>query len=93
MSFRLHFSQDAGKLFSALHGCVSRIPHEHLKRVVRIAICGQMHGIMFWKHGAAWSWTGSDDQVSIFKFFKSFVSKENLLKKGFTTSAMGSTLN
>ena len=48
--------QDASKLFSALHGCVSRIPHDFLARVVRIAICGQMHGIMFWKHGQGWHW-------------------------------------
>ena len=48
--------QDASKLFSALHGCVSRIPHDHLRRVVRISICGQMHGIMFWKQGQGWNW-------------------------------------
>lgn len=43
--------QDMGKIFSALHGCIARIPHEQLRRVVRIAICGQMHGIMFWTQG------------------------------------------
>ena len=62
MSFRT--LQDAGKLFSALHGCVSRIPHEHLKKVIRISICGQMHGIMFWKQDEAWTWTGSDDETT-----------------------------
>ena len=62
MSFLIR--QDAGKLFSALHGCVSRIPHEHLKKVIRISICGQMHGIMFWKQGQAWSWNGSDEETA-----------------------------
>lgn len=56
--------QDAGKLFSALHGCISRIPHECLKKVERISICGQMHGIMFWKQGQAWSWNGSDEETA-----------------------------
>ena len=31
-----------------------RIPNDHLRRVVRIAVCGQMHGIMFWKNGSGW---------------------------------------
>ena len=41
-------------MFSALHGCLARISHEALKKVVHIAICGQMHGIMFWKNDSAW---------------------------------------
>ena len=56
--------QDACKLFWAVHGCISRIPHEHLKRVVRISICGQMHGIMFWKHGQAWTWNCNPEDSS-----------------------------
>ena len=51
-------------MFSALHGCISRIPHECLKKVERISICGQMHGIMFWKQGQAWSWNGSDEETA-----------------------------
>jgi hypothetical protein len=54
--------QDAGKLCSALHACVSRIPHGHMKKVVRISICGQMHGIMFWKQGQGWRTTPRNGQ-------------------------------
>ena len=35
--------------------------------MIHIAICGQMHGIMFWKHGSGWIRNeNSSQQVSDF---------------------------
>lgn len=42
--------QDVPKLVSALNACVSRLPKDLLKQVVRIGICGQMHGILLWNN-------------------------------------------
>lgn len=42
--------QDVSKIISALHNCLGRIPKDLLKNVSKIGICGQMHGILFWKH-------------------------------------------
>ena len=41
--------QDVSKIISALHNCLGRIPKDMLKNVSKIGICGQMHGILFWK--------------------------------------------
>ena len=38
----------------ALHSCIAKICRDRLTKVVRIAFCGQMHGVMFWKRGKAW---------------------------------------
>lgn len=43
--------QDVPKIVSAVHGCVSRLPKEVLRRVSKIGICGQMHGVVLWKNG------------------------------------------
>ncbi|MCL4136925.1 UNVERIFIED_CONTAM: hypothetical protein GTU68_040193 [Idotea baltica] len=34
--------------------CVSRLPRDHIRKVHRIGVCGQMHGCMLWKQGTAW---------------------------------------
>ena len=46
--------QDVSKIISALHNCLGRIPKDYLKNVSRIGICGQMHGILFWKQDTGW---------------------------------------
>lgn len=56
--------QDVTKIYSALHACISRISKEQLRRVVHIAVCGQMHGAVFWRQGDAWS-RNSRDQVEV----------------------------
>ncbi|XP_064460232.1 sedoheptulokinase-like [Ornithodoros turicata] len=46
--------QDAHKICTAVQFCLSRLPKEHLVHVTRIAVSGQMHGVVLWKHGGAW---------------------------------------
>ena len=51
--------QDVAKIYGALHSCIAKMPKDQLRRVIHIAVCGQMHGVVFWKHGEAWSrWVG-----------------------------------
>jgi sedoheptulokinase len=55
--------QDVGKIYGALHSCISKIPKDQLRRVVHIAMCGQMHGVMFWKNGEGWIRNAKDQVV------------------------------
>ena len=43
------------KIISALQNCVGRLPRELLRNVSRIGLCGQMHGIIFWKQEGCWT--------------------------------------
>jgi len=56
--------QDVAKIYSALHACISRISKEHLRRVIHIAVCGQMHGVVYWKQAGAWV-RNSKDQIEV----------------------------
>jgi len=56
--------QDVTKIYSALHSCISRISKEHLRRVIHIAVCGQMHGVVYWRQADAWN-RNSKDQVEV----------------------------
>ena len=47
--------QDLGKIITALQFCVSGLPKEKLIHVKKIGVTGQMHGVVLWKHGEAWS--------------------------------------
>ncbi|XP_013405429.1 sedoheptulokinase [Lingula anatina] len=47
--------QDPKKIITALQYMVSRLPRDKLSHVLKIGISGQMHGVMFWKRGKAWS--------------------------------------
>ena len=47
--------QDVAKIYGALHTCISKLPKDQLRRVVHIGVCGQMHGVMLWRSGQAWS--------------------------------------
>ena len=38
---------------------------EQLRRVVHISVCGQMHGVVYWKQGKGWT-RNSKDQVENF---------------------------
>ncbi|KAJ6657217.1 hypothetical protein lerEdw1_002584 [Lerista edwardsae] len=49
--------QDVGKIIAALNECLGNLPQQHLQRVCRIGVSGQMHGIMFWKAGHGCRWT------------------------------------
>ncbi|OCT91148.1 hypothetical protein XELAEV_18014204mg [Xenopus laevis] len=42
-----------------LNDCVSSLPKERLKEVVRIGVSGQMHGVMFWKTNQGCHWINS----------------------------------
>jgi len=55
--------QDVNKIYGALHSCISKIPKDQLRRVVHIAVCGQMHGVMFWKDGEGWIRNAKDQVV------------------------------
>ncbi|XP_037274959.1 sedoheptulokinase isoform X1 [Rhipicephalus microplus] len=46
--------QDAHKICTALQFCLSQLPKEQLARVTRVAVSGQMHGVVLWKHGSGW---------------------------------------
>ena len=48
-------SQDVAKIYGALHSCIAKLPKDQLRRVIHIAVCGQMHGVVLWKQGEAWS--------------------------------------
>jgi len=47
--------QEVSKIYSTLHACVAKISKDQLRRVVHIAVCGQMHGVVLWKAGQAWT--------------------------------------
>ncbi|KAF6199103.1 hypothetical protein GE061_007128 [Apolygus lucorum] len=55
--------QNAPKIMSALHVCVSRLPSHLTKRVTSIGICGQMHGVMFWEYDDDAPWVKTDDST------------------------------
>lgn len=57
--------QDPSRIYSALHACLTRVPKERLKRVVRVAFSGQMHGVMFWKSGRAWKVVNKDKSAKM----------------------------
>lgn len=46
--------QDPLKILTALQFCVSGLPKEDQINVKCIGVSGQMHGVVFWKHGQAW---------------------------------------
>lgn len=56
--------QDVSKIYSALRTCISRISKDHLRRVVHISVCGQMHGVVYWKQDQAWT-RNLKDQVEV----------------------------
>ncbi len=41
--------QDVSKIVNTLNQCLRLLPREHLRHVVEIAVCGQMHGVVLWK--------------------------------------------
>ncbi|XP_077692951.1 sedoheptulokinase isoform X2 [Eretmochelys imbricata] len=53
--------QDVQKIIKALNECLAAFPQEHLQRVSRIGISGQMHGVVFWKtnQGCKWAESGT----------------------------------
>lgn len=55
--------QDVAKIYGALHSCIAKMPKDQLRRVIHIAVCGQMHGVVLWKHGEAWSRNAKDQVV------------------------------
>ncbi|XP_065347974.1 sedoheptulokinase-like isoform X2 [Cloeon dipterum] len=56
--------QDAARIASAFHGCVSRLPRDKLKLITSIGVCGQMHGVVLWKQGSAWGYQGERLELS-----------------------------
>ncbi|XP_068246527.1 sedoheptulokinase-like [Palaemon carinicauda] len=57
--------QDVPRILSALQMCISRLPREGMRKVIRIGVCGQMHGCMLWKHGHAWEQKPENDRYEI----------------------------
>ncbi|KAK3891420.1 hypothetical protein Pcinc_004719 [Petrolisthes cinctipes] len=57
--------QDVPRILSALQMCVSRLPRESMKRVVRVGVSGQMHGCMLWKAGHSWEQKPDSDRFAI----------------------------
>ncbi|XP_069766911.1 sedoheptulokinase isoform X2 [Narcine bancroftii] len=52
--------QDVGKIVSALHRCVTALPRDRLRRVARIGVSGQMHGVVLWKSKQGCKWQRRD---------------------------------
>ncbi|XP_045473758.1 sedoheptulokinase-like isoform X2 [Harmonia axyridis] len=48
--------QDVPKIISAINNCVAKFSKDLLQKVIRIGICGQMHGVMFWKQRTSKPW-------------------------------------
>ncbi|KAG8450397.1 hypothetical protein GDO86_002886 [Hymenochirus boettgeri] len=48
--------QDVVKIIRALNDCVSALPKDKLRNVIRIGMSGQMHGVMFWKTNQGCHW-------------------------------------
>ena len=55
--------QDVAKIYGSLHSCISKMPKDQLRRVVHIAVCGQMHGVVFWTQTDGWSRNVKDQLV------------------------------
>ncbi|XP_070389506.1 sedoheptulokinase-like isoform X2 [Dermacentor albipictus] len=46
--------QDAHRICTALQFCLSQLPKEQLARVTRVAVSGQMHGVVLWRRESGW---------------------------------------
>lgn len=46
--------QDAHRICTALQFCLSQLPKEQLARVTRVAVSGQMHGVVLWRRDSGW---------------------------------------
>lgn len=57
--------QDVPRILSALQMCVSRLPKDGLRRVVRIGVCGQMHGCMLWNDTSSWEKKQDSDRFEV----------------------------
>lgn len=47
--------QDPDKILTALQFCLSGLPKDDLRHVVKIGISGQMHGVILWRRDNGWS--------------------------------------
>ncbi|XP_066552500.1 sedoheptulokinase isoform X2 [Amia ocellicauda] len=48
--------QDAGRIVDTLNECIAALPRDRLQKVIKIGVCGQMHGVVFWKTGTGCNW-------------------------------------
>nr|DBA34357.1 TPA: hypothetical protein GDO54_001924 [Pyxicephalus adspersus] len=53
--------QDVGLIIRALNDCLRALPREQLKKVCRIGVSGQMHGVVFWKSSKGCHWINSEN--------------------------------
>ncbi|CAK1555611.1 unnamed protein product [Leptosia nina] len=65
--------QDVPKIVSAVHYCVSRLPRDILRHVIKIGVCGQMHGVVLWKNGA-WEKIEKDGVINRFEAIRENMS-------------------
>jgi sedoheptulokinase len=56
--------QDVGRIHGALLACLARLPAGLLAQVARVAVCGQMHGVVLWRAGQGWTEGGVGPAVS-----------------------------
>lgn len=66
--------QNAPKIISAVHICVSRLPKELLRQVECIGVCGQMHGVMLWQYENSPPWVRADIESSRYEVLSDRVS-------------------
>ncbi|XP_073697242.1 sedoheptulokinase [Garra rufa] len=55
--------QDPALIIAALNQCMDALPKDKLKKVKRIGVCGQMHGIVLWKSKSGSEWLSEDDNT------------------------------
>ncbi|XP_069617186.1 sedoheptulokinase [Ranitomeya imitator] len=53
--------QDVCRIIQALNDCLTALPREQLRKVSRIGVSGQMHGVLFWRTGEGCHWINSEN--------------------------------
>ncbi|XP_040279278.1 sedoheptulokinase isoform X2 [Bufo bufo] len=53
--------QDVCQIIRALNDCLAALPRERLRKVSRIGVSGQMHGVLFWRTSQACHWINSEN--------------------------------
>ncbi|OQR71846.1 sedoheptulokinase-like [Tropilaelaps mercedesae] len=54
------------KILLALQNCLSTMERHYLNNVIRIGVCGQMHGVVLWKQNA-WTYELANERFALIK--------------------------
>ncbi|XP_066455584.1 sedoheptulokinase [Eleutherodactylus coqui] len=53
--------QDVHQIIRALNDCLTALPRDRLRKVSRIGVSGQMHGVLFWRTNKGCQWINSEN--------------------------------